>query len=148
MGKAEIVSLVLLVIVTYAGSISVAQEEQWLSYRSDRDVSRYVGPVGTQRLRLNVNKPQGVELPPFTSERPMFGQWKTPIVESGYLWVALDRTDRHGQYDRLFIDSNGDGHLKDETAEVPYEIGPKKACFGPVKVVYAGEDGPAILPIL
>ncbi len=64
------------------------------------------------------------------------------MVESGYLWISLDRTQKQGQWDRLFIDSNGNGHLNDETAITAYRTDRYSAYFGPVKVVFEGEDGP------
>jgi len=42
----------------------------------------------------------------------------------------------------LFIDSNGNGHLDDQTAMEAYRSAQDSAYFGPVKVVFQGEDGP------
>ena len=64
------------------------------------------------------------------------------MVESGYLWISLDRTQKQGPWNRLFIDSNGNGHLNDETAITAYRTDQYSAYFGPVKVVFEGEDGP------
>jgi hypothetical protein len=64
------------------------------------------------------------------------------MVETGYLWISLDRTHAQGQWDRLFIDSNGNGHLNDQTAITAYRTDQYYTYFGPVKVVFEGEDGP------
>ena len=64
------------------------------------------------------------------------------MVKSGRLWIALDRTSEQGQWDRLFIDSNGNGHLDDEDAITAYRTEQRYTYFGPVKIVFEGEDGP------
>jgi len=64
------------------------------------------------------------------------------MVKEGYLWVALDSTHRYGSYDRLFIDSDGDGHLSDETVVVAYQAERRRSYFGPVRVIFEGQDGP------
>jgi len=64
------------------------------------------------------------------------------MVKSGYLWVSLDRSHKHGLYDLLYIDSNGNGHLNDETALAAYRIDQDNSYFGPVKVIFEIEDGP------
>ncbi len=123
-------------------STAVAQEEQWLQYHSEREAQRIVGDMGTSNPKLTSEKPQGVELPQFKSQQQFFAKWLTPMVESGYLWISLDRTQKQGPWDRLFIDSNGNGHLNDETAITAYRTDQYSSYFGPVKVVFEGEDGP------
>ncbi len=123
-------------------STTVAQEEQWLQYHSEREAQRIVGDMGTSNPKLTSEKPQGVELPQFKSQQQFFAKWSTPMVESGYLWISLDRTQKQGQWDRLFIDSNGNGHLNDETAITAHRTDQYSTYLGPVKVVFEGEDGP------
>ncbi len=124
-------------------STTVAQEEQWLQYHSERQAQRIVGDMGgTPFLRATSDKPQGVQLPQFKAQQQFFVQWSTPMAESGQLWIAMDRTNEKGQWDRLFIDSNGNGHLDDETAVTAYRTDTYSTYFGPVKVVFEGEDGP------
>ena len=119
-----------------------AQDEQWLQYHSAREV-RLVGfSSGMTNLEVTTEKPPTVEMPQFKSDEPVFAKWNTPMVESGYLWIALDKTHKHGMHDNLYIDSNGDGHLKDETAATTYRTTQTYAYFGPVKVVFQVEDGP------
>jgi len=119
-----------------------AQNEQWLQYHSEREAQRIVGDMGTSNPKVVSEKPQDVELPQFNAQKQLFAQWSTPMVESGQLWIALDRTNKQGQWDRLFIDSNGNGHLNDETAITAYRTDRNYTYFGPVKVVFEGEDGP------
>jgi hypothetical protein len=64
------------------------------------------------------------------------------MVKSGWLWIALDRTHEQGPYDSLYIDSNGNGGLDDETAAAAYRTDQQSAYFGPVKVIFQIEDGP------
>jgi hypothetical protein len=131
------------VIVTCAASIATAQEEQWLGYHSAREAPRAIArQMRSHGLALSNNKPAGVRMPEFESAKPFSARWSTPMVKSGHLWVAFDRTHSHGPADRLFIDSDADGHLDDETAVEPYLRHGDESRFGPVKMVFEGEDGP------
>ena len=119
-----------------------AQDEQWLQYHSAREV-RLVGfSSGITNLEVTTEKPSEVELPQFKSEEPVFAKWNTPMAQSGYLWIALDKTHKQGMHDILYIDSNGNGRLDDETAVATYRTTQSYAYFGPVKVVFQVEDGP------
>lgn len=130
-------------LLVFASTIR-AQDEQWLQYKCEREAERIIGyaDMRSSNLELSPVKPPDVKLPQFKTEKPLFAKWTTPMVKSGFLWVALDRTSESGKYDRLFIDSNGNGHLDDEEAQVPYQTDQYSARFGPVKVVFEAEDGP------
>ncbi len=130
------VSLLALAVVTEA------QEEQWLRYRSSREARQIVGDMGLQQIELSSDRPAGVELPQFEADSPLFGKWLTPMVESGQIWMSLDHSQKRGPYDRLYIDSDGDGHLNDETVVAAYRTEQYLSIFGPVKVVFEVEDGP------
>ena len=132
------VVITLLVLTTPAG----AQDEQWLQYHSEREAMQIVGDMTRSNLRLTSEKPQGVELPDFKAEEPFFASWSTPMVDSGKLWIAVDRSAEKGRWDQLYIDSNVNGHLNDETAIKAYRTEQSYTYFGPVKVVFEGEDGP------
>lgn len=119
-----------------------AQDEQWLQYHSEREAQRIIGDMSTMNLKLLSERPQGVELPDFKCDEPFFASWSTPMVESGHLWIAFDRSHRHGPYDLLYIDSNGNGHLDDETVAAAYRTDQYNAYFGPVKVIFEVGDGP------
>ena len=126
-------------------SVARAQDEQWLQYHCQREAQQIVGSVLMAAApRMRTDMPQGVELPQFTSRQQFFTQWSTPMVAGGRLHIALDRTSERGRWDRLFVDSDGDGHLNDETAVTAYRIGQYYTYFGPVKVVFEGEDGPIV----
>ena len=101
-----------------------------------------LGGVQPQALEISAEKPAGVELPQFKVENPFFAKWSTPMVKSGHLWVALDRAHKQGPYDVLYIDSNGNGHLNDETAVTAYRTDQYSTYFGPVKVIFEIGDGP------
>lgn len=120
----------------------MAQEEQWLQYHSERQAERILGDMRTSNLRLSSEKPRDIELPDFKCEEPFFTYWSTPMVESGRLLIALDRSAEQGKWDRLFIDSNGNNSFSDEEAIEPYQTDQYRTYFGPVKVVFEGEDGP------
>jgi len=131
------VGISLLVLATSAG----AQDEQWLQYHSEREAQQITGGMSSSRT-VTSNKPQDVKLPEFKTKQKYFLDWATPMVKSGRLWIALDRTSEKGQWDRLFIDSNGNGHLDDEDAVTAYRTEQRYTYFGPVKIVFEGEDGP------
>ncbi|MHC4085348.1 MAG: hypothetical protein ACYSWZ_02890 [Planctomycetota bacterium] len=118
-----------------------AQERQLLEYRSAREASRTIGSLSRKPLTAIHERPQDVELPEFESREPLFYLWSTPMVKAGSLRIALDRSDTSKVRDRLFIDSDGDGSLKDETAVIAHKTSSQHASFGPVKVVFEGEDG-------
>ncbi len=128
----------LFVLTTPAG----AQDEQWLQYHSEQEAMQIVGDMTRSNLRLTSEKPQGVELPDFTTEEPFFASWSTPMVAGGKLWIAVDRSAEKGRWDQLYIDSNLNGHLNDETAVKAHRTSQYYTYFGPVKVVFEGEDGP------
>ncbi|MBN2180811.1 MAG: hypothetical protein JW715_02765 [Sedimentisphaerales bacterium] len=130
----------IVVIVLAAGVF--AQDEQWLQYHSERQAYQIVGDMGSSTSEPSTSKPEGVKLPDFKNEEPFFFEWSSPMVEGGKLWIALDRTNPQGHYDRLYIDSNGNGHLDDETVINPYQTEQYYTYFGPVKVVFKGQDGP------
>lgn len=115
-----------------------AQEEQWLQYHSAREIG-LMGGVQHQSLDLSTEKPSGVEL---KGENCLFAKWSTPMVKSGHLWVALDRTHKQGPYDLLRLDSNGNGRLDDETVVTAYRRDQYSTYFGPVKIIFEVEDGP------
>jgi hypothetical protein len=132
------VGISLLVLISTAG----AQDEQWLQYHSEREAQRIMPNMGTLYKNVTPNKPSGVNLPEFKAQQQFFVEWLTPMVKSGRLWIALDRTSEKGKWDRLYIDSNGNGHLDDEEVVNAYRTEQYFTYFGPVKVVFEVEDGP------
>jgi len=138
LGLAVVISLIMAFLPLVAG----AQDQQSLQYRSAREAAKTIGSVPGKYLSPTDKPPQGVELSKFECSTPLFVRWLTPIVKDAGLWIALDRSDTSKVYDRLFIDSNGDGNLKDETAVTAHRSEPQHAYFGPVKVIFEGKDGP------
>ncbi|MGB2863931.1 MAG: hypothetical protein WBC05_11445 [Sedimentisphaerales bacterium] len=128
----------LLVLATSTG----AQDEQWLQYHSEREAQRIIGNMRTVYKGVTTNKPADVNLPKFKTSQQFFAVWPTPMVKNIWLWIALDRSSEQGKWDRLYIDSNGNGHLDDEDAVTAYRTDGNYTYFGPVKVVFEGEDGP------
>ncbi len=144
MGKISSVLLTIGIGLLIFTSAIQAQDEQWLQYHCQREAQRIVGNMGSATPEITTDKPQGVELPRFKSQRQFFTQWLTPMVPSGKLHIALDATKEQGRCDRIFVDSDGDGHLNDEDAVKAYRIEQYYTYFGPVKVVFEGEDGPIV----
>jgi disulfide oxidoreductase YuzD len=119
-----------------------AQDEQWLQYHSSREAGQILGGTGSKSLDSTAEKPAGVKLPQFKGQNQLFAKWNTPMVKDGYLWIALDRTHKQRPYDLLYIDSNANGNLDDETAAAAYRTDQSSSYFGPVKVIFEVEDGP------
>jgi len=122
-------------------SLAEAQERQLLEYRLAREASRTIGSESYKRLKVTRERLQDVGLPEFESDDPLFYRWSTPMVKAGGLRIALDRSNTSRVRDRLFIDSDGDGSLKDETAVIAHKTSSQHSYFGPAKVVFEGEDG-------
>ena len=123
-------------------SIAIDPQKEGLQYRWSRDAWRLVDGKADQIVELSTEKPAGVKLPKFRNEDVLFGRWYSPMLRKGYLWIALDRTYKYGQYDRLIIDSNGNGHLNDETAVMTYRtLQQYRAHFGPAKVFLESKAG-------
>ncbi len=129
----------------FCGSFSVklyAQNEQWLQYHSARELN-LIGISSTQKvLEVSDKRPADVNMPKFTGDSQLFTKWITPMVEKGFLWIALDRSHKLGMYDILYIDSNGDGRLDDEEPIRQYRMEQTSSYFGTVKVVFKLADGP------
>jgi len=111
-----------------------AQSEQWLEYHTGTEGRAY------QSLKLTTNPPAGVPLPKFNST-PYFTRWLTPMDPSGRRWICFDRTRKSGPYDRMYIDSNGNGRL-DDKPPISARLDSIFANFPPTPVVFKGEDGP------
>ncbi len=127
----------------------LAEKTHWLRYHYSQDPERETGvPPADQRLEV---LPQGPDLPPqaVVAER-VAAKWKTPMVEAGFLWVVLSRSQTNGQYDLLFMDTDGDGSLQDEAPMKPHQAGLRRngkeqfASFGPVKVLLESKEGPVV----
>ena len=80
-------------------------------------------------------------MPEFEGDTQLFGRWYAPLAPDGYLWLALDRSGTSGLYDRLYIDSNGNGHLNDESVAFGVGMNVRSAHFGPLCVVFLTEHG-------
>ncbi|UCF14895.1 MAG: hypothetical protein JSW59_15915 [Phycisphaerales bacterium] len=142
MRKKTLILLALWIGLFFLTAMVEAQDEQWLQYRSEREAHRIMPEMGTVSQNATTEKPQGVNLPEFKTQQPFFVRWSTPMVASGGLWIALDRTSEQGKPDLLYIDSNGNGHLDDQEVVKAYQTEQYETYFGPVKVVFEVEDGP------
>ncbi len=102
-----------------------------------------------QRIYMTMRKPDGVRLGNLKDDNVLFGQWHSPVVKRGYRWIALDRTYKYGQYDRLIMDINGDGHLDDEIVTMANSSSQPSTenyfiSFGPIEVLMNQDNGPRI----
>jgi hypothetical protein len=113
---------------------ALAQSEQWLEYHTSNEGRAY------HQMELTTNPPPGIALPKLNA-RPYFARWLTPMDPAGGRWLCLDRTRKSGPYDRLFIDTTGNGRLDDEMP-LKARIDSYNANFPATPVVFKGEDGP------
>lgn len=130
-----------LIVLASAGR---AQDEQWLQYHCQREAEQIEGNTGRTMPEITPERPHDVELPQFETQQQFFAQWATPMVKSGRLPIALDKSPENGLWDRLYIDSNGNGQLNDEEAVKAHGMKQYETLFGPVRVVFEGEDGPIV----
>ncbi len=125
-------------LLTLAGALFAAnafgQPEQWLQYHTGAEGRAY------QSLPLTTNPPSGVALPKFNAP-PLFARWITPMDPAGGRWLCFDRARKSGPYDRLFMDSTGNGRLDDKTP-IPGRLDSYMANFPSASIVFKGEDGP------
>jgi hypothetical protein len=127
-------------------SNAYAQKEQWLQYHTaSQSASR-----GYRYVEVTTNAPPNLALPKLIAQ-PYFVRWTTPMDPSGGRWLCFDRSRKTGPYDRLYIDAKGDGRLDDKTPLASFstdQLGSTSGeslyytHFGPVKLVFKGEDGP------
>jgi hypothetical protein len=111
-----------------------AQSEQWLQYNTGNEGRAF------HSVQLTTNVPSGVALPKLNGT-PYFGRWKTPMDRAGERWLCLDRTRRSGLYNRLYLDSTGNGRLDDKTP-VLARLDTYNAYFPATPLTFKGEDGP------
>jgi hypothetical protein len=137
-----IILLSALLISCLSSPAARAQEEQWLQYRSATQARQIVGNMMNLYREPTSSHPEGVKLPSFTGDKPLFVVWETPMAKSGKVWMVFDKSNKTGPYDRLYLDANINGDLADETALAPARRESNQAYFGAVKVVFEGEDGP------
>ncbi len=128
--------------VTIAVTLAWGQEQQPLRYHTSGAPHPLVGGLSPKDIELATDPPRDPALPVFKSRNPLFSKWSSPLAPSGFLWIGLDRTQEDGLYDRLFIDSNGNGRLEDETALGADSSATAWARFGPVKLVLGGKETP------
>jgi hypothetical protein len=113
---------------------ALGQPEQWLTYHTSSEERGY------HAVQLTTTPPAGVALPQLNSP-VWFARWQTPLDPSGGRWLCVDRTRKSGPYDRLFIDSSGNGRL-DDKQPVMARLEFNMAYFPATPLVFKGEDGP------
>jgi len=118
----------------FLANAALAQPEQWLQYHTSREGRSY------RWLDLTTNRPPNVALPKLGA-KPFFAHWTNALDPKGR-WLCFDRSRKSGPYDRVFIDSTGNGRLDDKSAASAIRTDPYSAFFDPIRVVFKGEDGP------
>ncbi len=131
----KIVRRCLVASLLLCATAALAQKEQWLEYHTSREGRGY------RWLELTKQAPTNLVLPKLNGE-PYFARWSTPMDPSGGRWLCFDRKTKSGPYDRMFIDSKGDGHLDTAGPITTTQLDQYSAYFQPAKFVFKGEDGP------
>ncbi len=139
-----VVFSIVVVVISVTGILptAVAKDIQWLGYRLWGQGQRNIPYLNAKMLDVSDQMPDDVSMPEFNSASPFFAKWESPMAEGGFLWIAFDGEHKYGPRNRLFIDSDGDGRLDDETAYSAYKVDRDRSYFQGVKVVFSGEDGP------
>ena len=139
----NILTAVLSLLIVLASN-TAAENEQWLQYSWSTGAEQAISTISSvgRSIEVSTTRPGNIELPEFKSKQPLFTRWDTPMVKTGGLWIALDNAHQYSEYDLLYIDSDGDGSLKDENGITPSEQDSYFNFFGPIKLVFEGEDGP------
>lgn len=121
----------------------VAGETHWLQYRWSAHADKITGDrTWPPYQTMKPDKPEGVQLPEFKDSEPLFCEWKSPMLNTGSVWVAVDKTIEGGPYSLLYIDSNQNGRLDDETPCKAYAMESSRVYLGPAKVIFETDDGP------
>jgi hypothetical protein len=137
----RLVTLVLLSLLV-AATGSLAQEMQWLQYHITRQER------SLRWLALTTNAPPNVALPTKFNATPYFAHWSTALDPKGR-WLCFDRSSKSGAYDRLFIDTTGDGRLDNKLPLRPSGMTRYGGLYSePVRLVFKGEDGPVTYHLL
>ena len=119
-----------------------AQEEQWLQYRYNREASEIVSGISSHALNFDNSPPSDLTVPVGLGHGVIYVQWKTPMAKDDFVWVALGRSRAGGMINRLVLDENGNGQLADDPVVKAYRAESQQSYFGPVKVLFRGDDGP------
>ncbi len=103
-----------------------------------------------QRIPMGMDRPLGVELANPGRGAPLWGKWRSPAVRGGSRWIVLVRAHARGQYDRLIMDTDGNGRLDDETvvaacASSQHSEHNYLTAFGPIEVILDQSSGPPVI---
>ncbi len=116
---------------------------QFLRYATIQPSERQLGTSAGPTPRLIPRRPEGLALPEKMAADVRFAKWSSPLAKGASLWIALERAGSGPDDYRLWIDSDGNGSLADEEPHPPSYRGDWGGrWFGPVKVRFAGQDGP------
>jgi len=107
-----------------------------LEYRSGDPSERGISPGEREAVPLAA-LPEGVSLPPNAGVNPFFAKWETPLAKGGFVYLAATKNEENGLYESLFVDTNCDGKLADESPIASIERGPER--FAPVDLVFPGQ---------
>jgi len=117
---------------------------QRLDYRSPAEKGVVLMGARSPDVAVQEEAPPGVALPAATGDRPRFAKWSTPMVPAGRLWLMLCRSGQDNVYDRLYVDTDADGSLADESVMQGQEVEPRldRPVFPPVEIRFPSEGGP------
>ena len=135
--KKILYSLTLLAVLARGAA---GQEEQWLQYKT-LALTDYSVIRNYNYLTVQPSLPAGAVKPELKSDKAIFAKWDCQLAPGKVLWMIIDKASKYGSYNRLYIDSNGDGKF-DEAPLIPSSAGSNYAQFDGVKIVFRTPDGP------
>lgn len=135
---------------------ATAQQEQWLRYATSDQLYEAVGSTWGQSAVPTDKAPEGLALPAFKSDKPVFILWKVKldkpperVAKDGGVWLALDQSRKGGPYDLLYADAKVKGSLAEaqpiKAADVQDSFsqgGSLSVSFRQVQFLLPGPDGP------
>lgn len=123
--------------------IAGQQDKQKLQYIYSREPRTIAIDISMPYIESCKEVPDSNRLPEL-NEDPLIYKWITPLAKDGYLYIALDRAGRRSERDLLYIDSNSDGRLSDESAVRAYRVTRQHPYFGPVEIKFETLAGPVV----
>ena len=143
-------AVVAAILVLVVAGCASAPRQQMESYCCSPQPASELGVDTGYEQPAEPGPPEGLALPQFTGDKPLFFRWTlgkdlpaSLKVKDGIVWIALDSSVKDGPYDRLYIDANCDGSLADEQAN-PADAGTRKgrARFSLVEALLPGDRKP------
>jgi len=142
MPESKLCRVVLLTLLSLA-LWGCAQQGQRLACRISSDPKEVGVQTRSVVLEPSAAPPEGVPLPQSLGARACFAKWPTARAAGGFILIACSCRSSRDFYDTLYVDSDADGALDDESPISPAGSSSHRSRFGPVEIRFPAENGPA-----